>query len=425
MRPDILRLFQHLAFALAIGLLIGAERGWQERDEPAGGRVSGIRTYALIGLSGGLWGALYPIVGPAPLGLAYLAFAIALTAFEWRQSVAQNNFSATGLIAGLITFALGSYAVLGDMRVAGAAAVAAFALLAEREALHAFLEKISWIELRAFLVLLAMTFVLLPVLPDRAIDPYGAVNPHLIWLMAILIATISYAGYIAVRLVGARKGLLFAGAVGGIISSTSVTLSYSQLVRKQPELARQAAPGILAAWMISLLRMTLLAAAIAPALFPPLAGPVAAAMAVFGIAALLRYESAGARAGSPPMGLSNPFELGEVLRFAGLLAAIMAAAKLLTLFLGEGGLLPLAALTGLADEDPITLSVARMLGHSVDIRVATHAILIAAGSNMLSKMGVAAVVGGWRQAAPLVYAGFIGIAAAAATLFAISAYWPI
>lgn len=245
---DTIDLFQRLALALAIGLLVGIERGWREREGPSGSRVAGIRTFALIGLLGGIWGALYPVTGGPALGFGALGFAIGFTVFQWRESVAENNFSATALIAGLVTFALGVYAVLGNMAAAGAAGVVTFALLAEREALHEFLKKVTWQELRAALLLLAMSFVLLPILPNEPVDPWGAINPYVLWLMTILIAAISYGGYIATRLAGARRGLFYAGAVGGLISSTTVTLVYSQRARKDPALVSQTAPGIVASW---------------------------------------------------------------------------------------------------------------------------------------------------------------------------------
>ena len=244
--------------------------------------------------------------------------------------------------------------------------MATFALLAEREALHEFLKKVTWPELRAALVLLAMSFVLLPILPNRDVDPWGALNPYTLWLMTILIAAISYAGYIATRVAGARKGLFYAGAVGGLVSSTTVTLTYSQLARKKPEIARQTAPGIIASWIVSLAAHDGGWPPIAPALFLPLVLPIAAAVAVLVVIGFFLTERAASEPEAPQLGLTNPFELGEVLRFGALLAAIMVAAKLLLRGFGEAGLLPLAAVTGLADVDPITLSVRPHAGHGAD-----------------------------------------------------------
>lgn len=414
---DTLELFQRLGLALAIGFLIGIERGWQEREGPSGSRVAGIRTFALIGLMGGVWGVLYPVLGAVPIGLAALGLAIGFTVFEWRLSIAENTFSATGLIAGLLTYALGVYAAMGNMAAAGAAAVAATALLAEREALHNWLKRVTWPELRAALLLLAMSFVLLPVLPNHAIDPWDALNPYLLWLMTIFIAAISYAGYIATRVAGPRRGLFYAGAAGGLISSTTVTLVYSQLVRKQPALSRQTAPGIIASWIVSLLRMGTLASIIAPSLLVPLLLPIIGAALLLAGVCLLFDRRAAHTLEAPPLDLANPFEIGEVLRFGLLLAVIMVVAKLLLTTFGAGGLLPLAAVTGLADVDPITLSVARMLGVSLTPAMGALAILVAGAANLVTKAAVALGVGGLHHGKFLALAAIAAIALGAAIHF--------
>jgi len=409
-----LDLFQRLGLALAIGFLIGIERGWQEREGPAGSRVAGVRTFPLIALLGGVWGALHPMLGGVALGLAALGFAIGLVVFEWRRSVAENSLSATDLIAGLLTFALGGYAVLGDMAVAGAAGVAVAGLLAERQALHRFLERVTWPELRAALLLLAMTFVLLPILPDRAVDPWGALDPYRLWLLTILIAAFSYAGYVAIRIAGPRRGLVYAGSAGGVVSSTAVTIAFARLARKDPAASLEVATGIAAAWTVSLARMLILATIVAPVLLAPLLAPVAAATAVLALSAFVFARRAATSGADPALDLDNPFELSVVLRFGLLLAAVMLAAKLLGSSFGQQGLYSLAAVSGLADEDPITLSAAQMTGAGLAVSAATAAILIAGAANIVSKAALAFGLGGRRLAAPLAVAGAAALAAGAA-----------
>lgn len=414
---DTVALFQRLGLALAIGLLIGIERGWQEREGPSGSRVAGIRTFALVGLLGGVWGALFEQVGGVALGLAALGFALGFIIFEWRQSIADNNLSATGLVAGLLTFALGAFAVMGNMAAAGAAAVAATAIMAEREALHGFLKKVTWPELRAALLLLAMTFVLLPILPDRTIDPWNALNPHRIWLLTILIAAISYAGYVAIRLAGTRRGLLYAGAVGGLVSSTAVTITYSKLAKAQHETTPEVANAILASWVVSLLRMAALASFVAPALALPLVPSVVGAAIILAISGFLFDRRMKKSAKPPELGLTNPFELGEVLQFGALLGLVLIPAKLLGDNLGAAGLLPLAAITGLADVDPITLSVSQMLGGAITPAAGALAIMVAGAANITAKSGLAITIGGPRLGFPLAGAGLLAIAAGGAIHF--------
>jgi uncharacterized membrane protein (DUF4010 family) len=171
-------LFRRLAVALAIGLLIGLERGWQAREEAEGERTAGLSTYALAGLLGGTSGAL-SLLASSPLVLAavLVSFAGAFTLFSWFEATSERDFSVTGVVAALLTFALGAYAVLGNERVAVAGAVAMAILLALKAPLHSWPRRLTWFEIRAVLILLAMSFLLLPVLPNRPVDPWGALNP--------------------------------------------------------------------------------------------------------------------------------------------------------------------------------------------------------------------------------------------------------
>jgi uncharacterized membrane protein (DUF4010 family) len=385
-----LEILQRVGLAAAIGLLIGIERGWQARQGKAGSRVAGIRTFTLIGGLGGIC-ALLP--GAITLGLCLAGFAIPFGLFEWWRARQTGSVSATGFIAGLMTFALGAYATRGSMMVAAAAGVVAAAILAERQVMHSFLRHLKWTELRAALVLLAMTVVLLPILPDRTVDPWNALNPHQIWLMTVLVGAVSYAGYIAVRLAGERRGLLFAAMAGGLATSTTVTWTFARLVRKNPAALAEVAAAILAAWIVSLLRMTAIAVAIAPVLLRPLGIPIGAASLVLLIPAGVAYRLAG-KSGGQGLTLKDPFELPLMLRFTVLLAAIMLLAKLIST--GESGLFALGGLSGLLDVDPITLSMAQMASTGVTPQVAAATILIAAAANGLGKSVLAVSFGGAR-----------------------------
>ena len=231
-------LFRRLAVALAIGLLIGLERGWQTREERDHQRTAGLRTFALTGLLGGICGLMSLVSSPIVLAAGLLVFAGALVLFSFLEATAEKNFSVTGVVAGILTFVLGAYATLGNEAVAVAAAVAMAILLALREPLHSWVRAVTWPEMRSVLVLLAMSFLLLPILPNRPVDPWQVLNPAEIWLLAILIATVSFAGYIAVRVLGDRKGIAVAAIAGGMASSTATTLSFARLAREHPESAR-------------------------------------------------------------------------------------------------------------------------------------------------------------------------------------------
>lgn len=213
-------LIYRLAVALAIGLVVGVERGWRERTEPPGSRTAGVRTFTLCGLLGGVSAALASAMqSPALLAAAGLAFAAVFSAFKYREMVADKDYGITSIIAALLVFALGALAVVGDPSAAGAAAIAAAGLLAAREVLHGLVSRLTWVELRSALVLLAMTMIVLPLLPDRTLDPFDSLNPRQIWLFMVLTATISFAGYVAVKVAGPEKGILFSALGGALVSS--------------------------------------------------------------------------------------------------------------------------------------------------------------------------------------------------------------
>jgi uncharacterized membrane protein (DUF4010 family) len=413
---DALDLFQRLGLALAIGLLIGLERGWQERDQGEGMRVAGIRTFALVGLLGGVWGALTPMLGPVPLAAAGLVLGTAFILFEWRESVARDEYSVTSVVVGLLVFALGVYAVLGNRAAAAAAGVAAMALLAARRTLHDFLKRMTWPELRSAVVLLAMTFLLLPILPDRSIDPWDAVNPHALWLLTVLIATLSFSGYVAVRVLGPDRGLMLSAAVGALISSTTVTLNQSRLASQKEPGHSQLQVAICIAWIVSVARMAAIAIAIDPMLWMPLAAPILSALAVLGLAAVtLRRKSAPDKA-AEAISFRNPLDLHFVLAFGALLAIVTIATKAISSAVGSAGALALAGITGFLDVDPVTVSSARLAGSTLTLTDAAAAILLAAAANMVTKMAIALSVGGTKFGWRLTLAGVLAIAAGGAAL---------
>ena len=386
---------QRVTLSIAIGVLVGIERGWQDREARDGARTAGIRTYTLVGLMGGIWGILSTTGHDIILGFAALSFALPFAFFEWQQMRLDNSVSSTGFVAGLLTFALGAYAVRGNIALAAAAAVAATVVLSERKILHSFLRRLNWMQLRAALLLLVMSVILLPALPDRTVDPWNALNPHQIWLMTVLVASVCYAGYISMLLVGERKGLLIAGAFGGLVTSTTVTWTFARLARNKAEARREVMAAILAAWIVSLLRMTAIAVFFAPTLLNPLGPPILASALILLVPAVICYRTTS-RATNGKLLLRDPFELMLVLRFTLLLAAIMLLAKLSSGIFGHSGLFALGATSGLLDVDPITLSVAKMAGTGLDAKTAGLVILTAAAANGLAKSLLAIAFGGIR-----------------------------
>ena len=404
-----LELFSRLGIALSIGLLIGLERGWQLREQAEGERTAGLRTFALAGLLGGASAITASVSSPLFLAAAFLAFAAAFTVFSWLEAKAEHKFSVTGVVAGILTFTLGAYAVLGDRSVAVASAVAMAVLLALKQPLHSWVKRLSWPELRAVLVLLAMTFLLLPILPNHTIDPWDVFNPAELWLLTILVAAMSFVGYIAVRVAGDHAGILLTGVAGGLASSTATTLSLARMARQQTESAPLLAAGILFAGLTMMVRIGVILGLLNEQLLMvtilPLAG---GAVTLFAAAAGLLHFSRHQQSDLAVL-LRNPFDLATALKLAAVIAAVMFLAKLLSTYAGDFGVLALAALSGLVDVDALTLSVAR-LGYPIDgINAAANAILLCAAVNTATKSVMTMVIGGWRI-------GVIVMAASAASI---------
>jgi uncharacterized membrane protein (DUF4010 family) len=403
-------LLHRLAIALAIGLLVGLERGWQARDEAEGERVAGLRTFALSGLLGGICAALVPLAGPLVLAAGLLAFALAFTAFHWLEVQAGHDLSATGAVAGVLTFVLGAYAVLGEIQVAVAAAVAGVALLALKQPLHAWLRRLTWPEIRAGLVLLAMTFLLLPLLPDRTVDPWNALNPAEIWLLAIIIAALSFVGYVAVRVMGERPGIILTALTGALASSTAVTLTLARLSKGRGAGAAVLAGGILLAGAVMIGRVLVITFALNQALVVPLAWPLGTAIVVFLASGgfLLRRGGGGDR---PTLALQNPLELGVAFKLAAVIALILLLTKIVGNRFGEAGLYVLAAVSGIADVDALTLSMARLGGSGTSLTAAATAIGIAVAVNTAVKCMMAIVLGSASLGIQVVVASIAAIAA--------------
>ncbi len=394
--------FYHLGVALAIGLLIGVERGWSERGEQEGTRVAGVRTFALIGLLGGAAALVAQPLGAwvAALGLLALA-ALFATAHVVHAQVRRDQLGITGPVAGLLTFVLGALAASGAVTLAAAAAVVAALLLSSKPALHRWLGTLSREELAAGLQLLLLSVVVLPLLPDQGYGPWQALNPHRIWWMVVLIAAISFVGYFAVKTAGTRKGSLFTALFAGLSSSTALTLHFSRLARAQPELSPLFATGILLACGTMLPRIAVILAITAPALLPSALPAIALmTLTLYGVA-LLQWRSLGVDRDETATPLTNPLELRAAIGFGALLALILVLAKGMELWLGGAGVLALAAASGIADVDAITLSLGGMSQASLDPRVAITGIVVAAAVNCLVKGGMAVAVGGARLTRPV------------------------
>ena len=406
--------FYYLGVALALGLLIGVERGWKAREQAEGQRVAGVRTYGLIGLLGGATAQLTQHLGPLLMGLVFVAVAGALTAvYVANLTHDEEDVGITSLVAGLLTFVFGALAGLGEVAIAGAATVITTLVLGYKPLLHHWVSALEGKELRAGLKLLLISVVLLPVLPNRGYGPWQALNPYEIWWMVVLIAAISFVGYFAIKLGGARNGTVFTGLFGGLASSTALTLHFSRVSRGNTTLAPLLATGILLACGTMFPRMFLLAGVLNGQLLRPLLVPaLIMALLVYAPGLFYWWSSRHGQSGETAR-LSNPLEIKTAVSFGVLLALVMLLGRALQAWLGETGVLLLATASGLADVDAITLSLARMSQDELAIRIAATGIVIAGAVNSLVKAGMATVIGGrqigLRVGVPLVSSAIAGL----------------
>jgi len=400
---DTQELISRLAVALGIGLVIGLERGWRRRRAGPGNRTAGIRTFAVSGLLGGVTGALAQVLSAQAsagnlaagvlLGLALAAYAGVIALFSREENRALGTFSATTAIAAIVTFALGAYAVLGDMRVAAGAAIAVTALLAAREELHGWVERITWPELRSGVVLLAMTFIALPILPDDPIGPFGGVKPREVWIIAIVLAGVSFLGYAAVKYFGARRGLLLASVAGGLASSTAVAVTNARRAAAGEGSHRILAAGVAVASAIMFLRIVAIVAALNPPLLLFVAPPLlAAAVTALGCAIVWAFRQKGDE-GERHARFRNPFDFWSVVGFALFLAAVIVLGRAIGETLGATGAVVGAIAVGLADVDAVTVSMAQLAPATLSAPQAALAILGAAAGGTVSKAAISAAIG--------------------------------
>jgi uncharacterized membrane protein (DUF4010 family) len=267
--------------------------------------------------------------------------------------------------------------------------------LAYKQPLHGLVERIGWDDLFAALRLLIATFIVLPLLPNRAVDPLGAINPYKLWLLVILISTLSLVGYVATRWVGERRGTALTGLTGGLVSSTAVTLSFARQSRDAQDRggAQALAAGILLAWTVMFVRVVAEVLVVEPRLVPALLVPFGAMAATALVATGVLWFRGSHRSAAQQAPLRNPFRLIAAAKFAALFAAVLVVVKLAERYLPEAGLYPLAALAGLSDVDAITLSMAGFARESGHMATAGAAITIATITNTLVKGGMCVALG--------------------------------
>jgi len=381
-------LFYRFGASLAIGVLVGLQR-----EHAHGGSdkelFAGVRTFALISLLGSSAALTADELG-TPLGFVGLLLPMGglIVAAYFVGTWKRGGVGLTTEIATLLTYAAGAFCYWNHLPLAAAVGVATTALLSLKPEMHAFADRITREDVYATLEFAVITVIVLPILPNRGYGPapLDVLNPREIWLMVVLISGISFLGYVLIKLVGPTHGITLTGLLGGIISSTPVTLSFSQRSREKEDLARPFALAITVAWAISYVRILAEVAALNPALLARVWLPlVAAASMGLAYSAYLYVRQPTREEGEVPF--KNPFELGTALQFGLLYAVVLVIAKAAQIYTGDLGVYLSSFIAGLPDVDAVTLSMARLARPEGGLSavVGARAIVLGAMANTLAK----------------------------------------
>jgi uncharacterized membrane protein (DUF4010 family) len=392
-------LLKALLVSLCLGALIGLERQWEKETWHPGKHVlAGLRTFTFWSLLGTLCGYFTRTVHPLFFLAGFVAMAIWIAIFLFYKNRSSTDPGYTTGAVGLLTYLIGGLVAYGQDKAAMILTLTVVILLALKPYVHQVSRRFSKEDVRMALQFAAITGVILPLVPDEPWGPYGAFNPHSIWLMVVLVSGASFGGYVAVRMLGHKLGIALTGMIGGIASSTATTLAMSKESKAQPALGGDCAMAVILACTVMLWRVAVLTAVI----YPPVLGQILlpfVAMSVPGLLwcgwRILRHGQGKPRDEAPEY--RNPLGLRDSLKFALFYALIVFLVKAGQARYGEAGIDTVSALSGLMDLDAIALSLTRMAGEGGVLEMAAKGILIATVANTVVKAGVVAIWGSSRM----------------------------
>jgi len=385
---DVGTMLQAFLVAAGSGAVIGLER---QVSASHASTVLGVRTFTLYALWGAGSGLVADLYGPAAFGAMAVAFAGLLVASYVMSSRAQGDWGTTTEAAAAVTYVIGVIAWSGNAIVAIGLAVGLAALLRAKEPIAEWTGMFTPEDLRALLQFGVITALILPLAPNEDLGPFGAFNPRQIWLMVVFVSAISLVGYVALRFFG-QRGLGVTGLLGGLVSSTAVTLGFSRLSRSEERLGAVLAAGIIAASTVMYPRVLTEAFVVAPRLGEQLLPAIAAMGLMTGAVAAYWWWRAEKRrhVGAPAVELANPLGLGSALGFGALYAAIVFVSKFLESKVSPDSLQVVGAVSGINDVDAITLSTANLVKDGLDPVLGAKVVLLAVVVNSLVKAGLAA-----------------------------------
>ena len=382
-----------LLIAALGGAAVGLERQWSGHAEGPEARFAGIRTFTMLGALGGFSGWLWNAGVTVPSAIL-LAGAVAVIAAAYVAG-SRQDIDGTTEVAALVVLAAGVLAGMGSVRLASAVIALVTLLLIEKSRLHALVQRIDDVGLRSGVRFAVMALVVLPLLPEGPYGPYGGVRPRELWALVLFFSGLSFAGYIARRLVGPGHGYLVTGLLGGMVSSTNVTFTFARTSRSDPATDRALAFGAVAANAMLYPRVIVATAILGPAVVPALIPYLAAPALVAALAAMVGARRSPA-AGVTDIPLQNPLQLTAALQMAVLFQGVLMAVHVARAVWGQSGVFTSAAVLGLTDVDALTVSMARGVARTASPVVAATAIAVGVLANTGMKLGLAVFLGSPR-----------------------------
>jgi len=379
--------YLQLGVALGLGLLVGMQRERTERS------VAGVRTFPLITMFGAVCALLAQGFGGWVLAAGMVALAgLVVTGNLAKQKAGDLDPGTTTEFAAVLMFAVGALTT-HNLSVAVIVGGVAALLLHLKAEMHRIVTAFGDREVRAIMQFVLLTLVILPVLPNQTYGPYAVLNPFKAWLMVVLIVGLSLCGYVAFKLLGARRGTLVAGLLGGLVSSTATTVSFARHSRQGSDGVPLFATIILLASTVLYARVLALLGAVAAPVFAQLAPPLACMLLVMVLLSTITFF-AGRQKATTPVEPENPAQLKSALIFGALYAVVLLLVAAANDHFGQAGIYVVAFLSGLTDMDAITLSTSQLAaGNQVAASTAWRAVLLASMANMVFKMAMIAALG--------------------------------
>lgn len=389
MTDSLQELSYKILLAILVGLLIGIER---ERRKREGDKAfAGIRTYPMISMLGMIAALLVNIINVYVYIAIFCGFSV-LISISYFFAARRGDIGGTTEISMIVVFLMGSLIYHEFYVLAGIITVVIMILLTFKTEFHSFAGKIEKEDLFAAIKFAVITIIVLPLLPNETFGPLDVLNPRKIWYMVILIAGISFIGYILSKLVDSKKGIQLLSVLGGIASSTAVTLSFTSRSKELPSLSRNFAAGIVLASTIMFPRVLLIIFVLNNSFAESLAIPFSIFTFSGLLASFILWRSSK-KDDTKDINLTNPFKLLFAIKFGLLFALILFISKAAQIYIGDKGIFITSFFAGFADVDAIALSIVNLVENNFSLDSATLAVVIATLANSLVKTTIAAVFG--------------------------------